>query len=218
MAQIFSRSADTWLRLGLLAVLMAALGGILMIVVWDRSDYRTGRLWPVEQPLPFSHAHHVGELKIDCLYCHTGAPRSALAGLPASQTCMTCHSHIWKRSDVLEPLRRSLREHVALRWNRVVKLPDYTFFHHGVHLNAGVGCDECHGPVERMQLLAKSSPLDMRECLACHRDPAPRLRPSEHLTQLHWPAPSSRRALGEQLMKDRGISPTGLTDCGVCHR
>ncbi|WP_237880716.1 cytochrome c3 family protein [Pseudomonas sp. PGPR40] len=218
MAQIFSRSADTWLRLGWLVLFVGLTGGLLVALALDRSDYRTGRNWVVEQPLPFSHAHHVGALKIDCRYCHSSVESSAMASLPPTETCMTCHSQIWKNADLLEPLRKSLRESQPLHWQRVVELPDYVYFHHGVHVNAGVGCSECHGAVERMPLMFKAEPLSMGQCLACHRDPAPHLRPKGQVTQLQWHTDQDRRTPGEQLIKARRIDPQGLTDCGICHR
>lgn len=218
MAQIFRRSADTWLRLGLLMLLVAVLGGLLVALTLDSTDYRTGRDWVIDQPLPFSHVHHAGQLQIDCRYCHASVESSAMASLPPTETCMTCHSQIWKQSDVLEPLRKSLRDLQPLHWNRVVDLPDYVYFHHGVHVNAGVGCSECHGQVDRMQLLFKAEPLNMGQCLACHRDPAPHLRPLDQVTNLHWHTDEDRRVLGERLMKARHIDTAGLTDCGTCHR
>jgi hypothetical protein len=218
MAQIFSRSADTWLRLGLLMLFVGLTGGLLVTLVLDRSDYRTGLNWAVEQPLPFSHAHHAGELKIDCRYCHNSVESSAMASLPPTETCMSCHSQIWKNADVLEPLRKSLREEQPLHWQRVVELPDYVYFHHGVHVNAGVGCSECHGAVDRMQLLFMAEPLNMGQCLACHRDPGPHLRPVGQVTAQQWHTDEDRRVLGERWMKERHIDPRGLTDCGICHR
>lgn len=218
MAQIFSRSADTWLRLGLLMLALIVMGGLIVAMMFGRSDYQTGKNWVVGQPLPFSHAHHAGDLKIDCRYCHSSVESSAMASLPPTETCMTCHSQIWKNAELLEPVRKSLREHKPLHWQRVVELPDYVYFHHGVHVNAGIGCSECHGAVDRMQLLFKAEPLSMMQCLACHRDPAPHLRPVEQVTQMQWRTDEDRRVLGERLMKDRPIDPRSLTDCGICHR
>jgi hypothetical protein len=218
MAQIFSRSADTWLRLGLLMLIVGLSGGLFVGLALDRSDYQNGRNWVVEQPLPFSHAHHAGDLKIDCRYCHSSVESSAMASIPSTETCMTCHSQIWKSADVLEPLRKSLREHEPMHWQRVVELPDYVYFHHGVHVNAGVGCSECHGRIDRMQLVFKAEPMSMGQCLACHRDPAPHLRPVGQVTNPQWHTNQDRRALGEQLMKERQIDIHGLTDCGICHR
>lgn len=218
MTQVFSRSADTWLRVGLLLLFVGLSGGLLVALTLESSDYRTGRNWVVEQPLPFSHAHHAGELKIDCRYCHSSVNTSAMASLPATETCMSCHSQVWKNADVLEPLRKSLREHEPLHWQRVVELPDYVYFHHGVHVNAGVACSECHGQVDRMPLLFKAQALNMGQCLDCHRDPAPHLRPPDQITNLQWHTDEDRRALGQRLMQARDIDTRGLADCGVCHR
>jgi hypothetical protein len=218
MTQIFRRSADTWLRVGLLLLIVGVSGGLLVALTLESSDYRTGRNWVVEQPLPFSHAHHAGELKIDCRYCHSAVQSSAMASLPPTETCMSCHSQVWKNADVLAPLRKSLREHEPLHWLRVVELPDYVYFHHGVHVNAGVGCSECHGQVDRMQLTFKAQPLNMGQCLACHRDPAPHLRPVDQVTNMQWRSDEDRRALGERLMKAHPMDTKGLTDCGTCHR
>jgi hypothetical protein len=218
MTQIFRRSADTWLRVGLLLLIVGVSGGLLVALTLESSDYRTGRNWVVEQPLPFSHAHHAGELKIDCRYCHSAVQSSAMASLPPTETCMSCHSQVWKNADVLALLRKSLREHEPMHWQRVVELPDYVYFHHGVHVNAGVGCSECHGQVDRMQLTFKAQPLNMGQCLACHRDPAPHLRPVDQVTNMQWRTDEDRRALGERLMKAHPIDIRGLTDCGTCHR
>ena len=218
MTQIFRRSADTWLRVGLLLLIVGLSGGLLVALTLEGTDYRTGRNWVVEQPLPFSHAHHAGELKIDCRYCHSAVQSSAFASLPPTETCMSCHSQVWKNADVLAPLRKSLREHEPMHWQRVVELPDYVYFHHGVHVNAGVGCSECHGQVDRMQLTFKAQPLNMGQCLACHRDPAPHLRPVDQVTNMQWRTDEDRRALGERLMKAHPIEIRGLTDCGTCHR
>nr|WP_314561880.1 cytochrome c3 family protein [uncultured Pseudomonas sp.] len=218
MTQIFRRSADTWLRVGLLLLIVGVSGGLLVALTLESTDYRTGRNWVVEQPLPFSHAHHAGELKIDCRYCHSAVQSSAMASLPPTETCMSCHSQVWKNADVLAPLRKSLREREPLHWQRVVDLPDYVYFHHGVHVNAGVGCSECHGQVDRMQLMFKARPLNMGQCLACHRDPAPHLRPVDQVTNMQWRTDEDRRALGERLMKAHPMDIRGLTDCGTCHR
>lgn len=218
MTQIFRRSADTWLRVGLLLLIVGLSGGLLVALTLEGTDYRTGRNWVVEQPLPFSHAHHAVELKIDCRYCHSAVQSSAIASLPPTETCMSCHSQVWKNADVLAPLRKSLREHEPMHWQRVVELPDYVYFHHGVHVNAGVGCSECHGQVDRMQLMFKAQPLNMGQCLACHRDPAPHLRPVDQVTNMQWRTDEDRRALGERLMKAHPIDIRGLTDCGTCHR
>ncbi|WP_263138805.1 cytochrome c3 family protein [Pseudomonas sp. RIT-PI-AD] len=218
MAQIFSRAADTWFRVAMLVTLGGLIGVFIVALLLERSDYQTGRGWVVRQPVPFSHQHHAGALRIDCRYCHAGVEDSPRAGFPPTHTCMSCHSQLWTQADMLAPVRRSLEENRPLRWNRVVALPDYVYFQHDVHVRSGVGCVSCHGQVERMPLLHKAEPLSMSFCLDCHRDPAPRLRPPEAVTDMDWHTDEDRRQLGERLMRERHIDPARLTSCGVCHR
>lgn len=218
MAQIFSRGADLWLRLALLGLFGGLALVFLTACLLARSDYATLRGWTPEQPIPFSHQHHVGGLKLDCQYCHTSVTTSAQAGLPPTETCMTCHSQIWTNAELLEPLRQSLTRNQPLRWNRVTQLPDYVYFHHDVHVTAGVGCVECHGRVDTMPLMRRAEPFQMQWCVDCHRDPAPRLRPPEMVTQMDWQPAQDRRALGERLLRERQIDTRDLTSCSVCHR
>lgn len=218
MAQIFSRGADLWLRLALLGLFGGLALVFLTACLLARSDYATLRGWTPEQPIPFSHQHHVGGLKLDCQYCHTSVTTSAQAGLPPTETCMTCHSQIWTNAELLEPLRQSLTRNQPLRWNRVTQLPDYVYFHHDVHVTAGVGCVECHGQVDTMPLMRRAEPFQMQWCVDCHRDPAPRLRPPEMVTQMDWQPAKDRRALGERLLRERQIDTRDLTSCSVCHR
>ncbi len=218
MAQIFSRYADQTLHLALVAILG---GGTLLTVIGAivvRSDYATLKGWVVEQPVPFSHQHHVGGLKIDCQYCHTAVADSALATLPATETCMTCHSQIWTDAQILEPIRQSLARYQPIRWNRVGALPDYVYFRHDAHVHAGVGCVECHGRVDTMPLLRRAQTFQMQWCLDCHRDPAPHLRPRESVTDLNWRSPQDQRELGEGLIQAYHLNVRELSDCNLCHR
>ncbi|WP_313281311.1 cytochrome c3 family protein [Stutzerimonas balearica] len=218
MAQIFSRSADMWFRLALFGVGGGALLIFVVGLVLARSDYSTGQNWRIEQPVPFSHRHHAGELGIDCRYCHSSVEQAAAASFPPTHTCMSCHSQVWTGAPMLEPVRRSLTENEPLRWNWVNKLPDYVYLHHGVHVQAGVGCAECHGRVDRMPLMRRENSFQMQWCLECHRDPAPRLRPRRFVTDMDWQPEGDRRALGERLMQKHGIAGTSLTHCYTCHR
>ncbi|HEV7415732.1 MAG TPA: cytochrome c3 family protein, partial [Tianweitania sediminis] len=108
MAQIFTASADTRLR----AVLfLAALGGVFLIVFgggFAESTFLTAVGWFRDQPVPFSHQHHVGSLGIDCRYCHSGVETSDRATFPPTHTCMTCHSQIWTGAPILAPVRQSM--------------------------------------------------------------------------------------------------------------
>jgi len=218
MAQIFSSAADSWLRLLLVGTLAATTAGVVGAITFARSDYYTGaNLHPPPQPVPFSHRHHVGGLGIDCLYCHTGAAESPRAGLPPTHTCMTCHSQIWTGAPMLSPVRQSLSERRPLAWHRVARLPDYVYFRHDIHIAKGVGCETCHGRIDHMALTYQAKPFTMQFCLDCHRDPAPHLRPKEHITDMGW-KPEHPRALGETLVHANAIRLGQITNCYVCHR
>lgn len=218
MSQLFPRSADMWLRLALLLLFGGLAGVFLACVVLDRSDYVTGKGWVIRQPVPFSHEHHAGALKIDCRYCHDSVETSPVAGLPPTHTCMSCHSQIWTGADMLAPVRQSLAKDEALHWNRVSELPDYVYFHHDVHVNAGVGCETCHGQVDTMPLMNRAQTFTMSWCLDCHQDPAPRLRPPDAVVEMGWTTKQDRRELGERLIEENHIETQNLTDCYVCHR
>jgi hypothetical protein len=127
---------------------------------------------PREQPVPFSHKHHVSGLGIDCRYRHTSVEKSAFAGIPPTDTCMTCHSQLWTDAPLLAPVRESLARHQPMQWNRVHDLPDFVFFNHSIHVRQGIGCATCHGPVDRMPLTWQQNTLFMKWCLDCHKDPA----------------------------------------------
>jgi hypothetical protein len=218
MPQIFSPAADTWLKIFFVAALCSIAGIFVIAGGYVRSDYLTGKGWVLNQPIPFSHEHHVSGLGIDCQYCHNTVETSADAGIPPTYTCMTCHSQIWTGALMLEPLRQSLAKGIPLHWNRVAKLPDYVYFNHSVHIRAGVGCVTCHGQVDRMPLMQRAQPFEMQWCISCHRDPAPNLRPRASVTDMNWSTNEDRRELGHKLMAEYGIDPKRLTDCYTCHR
>ncbi|PWT82392.1 MAG: cytochrome C [Blastocatellia bacterium] len=219
MTQIFSATADTWIRLFIAGGLAIAVGSIAGAIGFARSDYYTGaRIHPSPQPVPFSHRHHVGGLGIDCRYCHTSVTESPRAGLPPTYTCMSCHSQIWTGAPMLAPVRQSLAEDRALMWKRVARLPEYVYFRHDVHIAKGVGCVTCHGRVDHMPLTYQAKALTMEFCLDCHRDPAPNLRPRAHVTDMEWKPPQDQRALGNQLVSEYGIRLGEITHCYVCHR
>ncbi|HET9160226.1 MAG TPA: cytochrome c3 family protein [Caulobacteraceae bacterium] len=221
MPQIFTASADTWLRAVVLAGALASLGGSLMAAGWVNSSYITREKLPVAQPVPFSHKHHVGELGLDCRYCHTTVEVSASAGFPSIETCMTCHSQIWTGAPMLGPVRQSLASGKPIAWNRVSEIPDYVFFDHSIHVNRGVPCSACHGRVDQMPMMERDHPFQMRFCLDCHRDPAPRLRPPDQVTRMDWTAwenDPANRGYGKARLRALHIHPAELTHCGICHR
>jgi Cytochrome c7 and related cytochrome c len=217
MAAIFDQGAN-------LAAKMAVLSATLLFVLlvcwwwfWPQSDYARHVSWIVEQPVPFSHKHHVAGLGIDCRFCHTSVEVSSTAGLPPTYTCMTCHSQVWTGAALLAPVRDSLANNKPIAWNRVNDLPDYVYFNHSIHIAKGVGCASCHGEVDRMALTYKAKTLTMQFCLDCHRNPAPNLRPRNEIYNMEWrrtkdtPSPDA-------LLAGYHIGGRNLTDCSICHR
>jgi Cytochrome c7 and related cytochrome c len=189
-------------------------------ILW--SPYTTYVDVPFDQPIPFSHKHHVGDDGIDCRYCHTTVEKSAFAGLPSTDTCMTCHSQIWKDSSMLAPVRSSLATNRPLQWNRVHDLPDYVYFNHSIHVAKGIGCSTCHGRVDQMPLIRKTQTLYMKWCLECHRDPGKFVRPAGEIYNQSWEAladEQQQRSQAAKLIADYHIDTTGrLTNCSTCHR
>jgi hypothetical protein len=218
--QIFHPSTNTISRLSIFGLLFLLLGALWLLAAIDRSSYVTDAGVVRAQPVQFSHQHHVAGLGIDCRYCHTSVETSSFAGIPATAICMNCHSQIWAGSEILKPVRDSFQTGIPLRWTRVHNLPDFTYFNHSIHVHKGVGCVTCHGQVDRMPLMHQESSLQMEWCLACHRDPAPSLRPREFVFSMDWrPTLGEEVALGQRLMKEYKIgSPELLTSCSTCHR
>jgi hypothetical protein len=216
MPQIFHPSTNTFSRLSIFGAvfLLAAVGAAGAALV--RSSYVTEVGVARAQPVPFSHKHHVSGLGIDCRYCHTTVEDSAFAGIPATQTCMTCHSQIWADSPVLEPVRDSFRSDRSIEWTRVHNLPDFVYFDHSIHVKQGIGCVSCHGQVDQMPLLWRVNTLYMEWCLECHRQPERFVRPRQEVFNMHWEPPVDQLTLGQQLVKDYNIQR--LTSCSTCHR
>jgi hypothetical protein len=222
MPQIFTASADTRLRALLFAIVSLVIVGMLFLGDVLSSTYATRVGWVEDQPVPFSHKHHVGELGLDCRYCHAGVESGPEATLPATHVCMTCHSQIWTNAEMLAPVRESQAENKPLIWHRVARLPDYVYFNHAIHVARGVPCATCHGRVDTMPLTLQVQPFQMQWCLDCHRNPAPRLRPPDEVTRMDWSDwdrhPEQHADFGAAVIKAHHIDPKKLTDCDVCHR
>jgi NAD-dependent SIR2 family protein deacetylase len=169
-----------------------------------------------EQPIPFSHKHHVTGIGLDCRYCHTSVEESAFAGIPPTETCMTCHSQVWPNAPLLAPARVSFQENMPIEWNRVHDLPDFTYFNHSIHLHKGIGCQTCHGEVDQMPLVWKENTLNMEWCLDCHRAPEAHLRPREEVFNLDYKPPPNQEELAAELIAQYTIQK--LDNCSVCHR
>ncbi|HUG89216.1 MAG TPA: cytochrome c3 family protein [Planctomycetaceae bacterium] len=220
MPQIFHRSMNTLSRVSIFGAvffvaLVTWLGGMIV-----RSPYATRVNVAQVQPVPFSHEHHVGQDGIDCRYCHTSVETSPFAGIPSVSVCMNCHSHLWRGSPMLEPVRAAFRDpERPLVWNRVHDLGDFAYFDHSIHVAKGVACVTCHGRVDRMPLVWKHASLHMEWCLECHRDPAPYIVPRELVFELDEAV--IKRKLAE-LDPDRDWAAVynvqSKMDCSICHR
>lgn len=218
MAAIFGARANLVTSLTLFGLAGAGVCVVLLIWFVPTISYSTGVGFIPPQPVPFSHKHHVSGLGIDCRYCHTAVETSSNAGMPPTETCMTCHSQLWTSAPMLAPVRESLALNKNIRWAAVNVLPDYVYFDHSIHIAKGVGCSECHGPIGEMPLTWKAKTLYMSFCLDCHRDPAPRLRPVADVFDPDWHRTAATPS-GDELMRHYQIrSAKQLTDCSVCHR
>ena len=191
MPQIFDRSSNALARMSLVltGLIVIALGVTLDQL--QRSPWVTRQGQRPDQPVPFSHKHHVQGLGLQCQYCHTTVEKSSYAGIPPTRTCMNCHAQIWTNAQLLEPVRQSWYSGNSIPWTRVHDLPDYVFFNHEIHVNKGIGCESCHGRVDEMPLMYAQNTLQMEWCLDCHRNPAKNLRPTSEIYNMAWEQPTT---------------------------
>jgi len=218
MEPLFPPWSDTVFRVCLVLAATGVLAMPVAAMLWVRTPYVTKENDPVDQPIAFDHRHHVRDDGIDCIYCHYGAERSAFAGAPPTSVCMNCHSQVWQRSQRLEPVLASWFDDEPVRWQRVHQVAQFAYFDHSAHVSHGVGCVECHGRVDLMGQVHAVEPLTMSWCLACHRDPAPHLRPPSEITNMEWEPPpgTTRRELGEGIARELHVDPP--VSCTGCHR
>jgi hypothetical protein len=190
MAQIFDRSSNALARMSLVltGLIVIALGVTLDQL--QRSPWVTRQGQRAEQPVPFSHEHHVMGLGLQCQYCHTSVEKSGYAGIPPTKTCMNCHSQIWTDASLLEPVRQSWATGASLPWIKIHDLPDFVYFNHEIHVNKGIGCSSCHGRVDLMPLMYEENTLQMEWCLTCHRNPGKNLRPTSEIYNMAWTGPT----------------------------
>jgi hypothetical protein len=216
MGQIFHSSKNTVARLTLFGAVL-----IVGLLAWAggeiyRSPYVTRQHTAIEQPVPFSHKHHVSDDGIDCRYCHTSVEESSFAGVPATKICMNCHDVLWKDAPMLAPVRESYRTGEAIRWNRVNYVPQFVYFDHHIHVNKGIGCTTCHGPVGEMPIMYQETTMHMRWCLGCHEQPEEFVRPRDQVFNADYQVPGNQLQLGRRLVKEYDIKM--LIDCWTCHR
>src|SRR5450432_2794233 len=217
MPQIFKPSANSLARTSIiLAVAAIGILGVLTFELIADSRYATRQGDAREQPIPFSHTHHVGSMGIECRYCHTGVENSQHAMVPPTKTCMNCHSQIWINSSTLEPVRESYRTNESIKWTKVHDLPDFVYFNHSIHVKKGVGCETCHGRVDKMPLMYQESSLQMRWCLECHRNPEKFVRPRQFITKMGYVPDGDQLEIGAKLVAEYQIQK--LDTCYTCHR
>jgi len=215
-APLFPRWANTVFAVGGGLLVLGPVAALTGFMLYVRTPFHTAQGFPVDQPVPFDHRHHVADDGIDCRYCHSSVEKSPSAGIPSSSVCMNCHSQIWNSAPLLEPVRASYFADKPLEFNRVYDVPDFVFFDHSIHVNKGVGCVECHGRVDRMPRILQAQALTMGWCLDCHRDPIRRLRPRDEITNVAWKPPDDRLELGRKLQSLYAVE--SKTDCYTCHR
>jgi hypothetical protein len=216
VAQVFSPRTNSLARVSLWGSLLGLVLVFAVLEFFVRSPYITSVGQPVDQPVPFSHKHHVMDDGIDCRYCHTTVETSSFAGIPPTQVCMNCHSEVWAQSPTLQPVFDSFQSGNPIQWNRVNSLPQFVYFDHSIHVQKGVGCSTCHGRVDEMPLVAKTETFQMSFCLNCHSDPAHFVRPEDQVFNMAWQPPANQDELGQQLVQLYHIQ--SKISCTTCHR
>lgn len=233
MSQVFPKTANALARTTIFAAFCFLLIATWVVYLLMRASWLTKQSEFIEQPVQFSHLHHVGGDGFDCRYCHTSVENSSYAGIPPTRTCMNCHSQLWTNAPILEPIRASFRSDTRLVWIKVNALPDFVYFNHQIHVNKGIGCFTCHGPIDKMPIVYQAQSLQMEWCIGCHRAPENNLRPKEEVFNMEYRQPSwdhpvtlktgetftDQLSLGLFLKKRYNIgTATHMTTCSVCHR
>lgn len=219
MTQIFHPSANTLARVSIVVGFLGVAGLLVLGDALQKSTYVTEVNMPREQVVPFSHKHHMA-MGLDCRYCHTSVEEEAFAGIPPTRTCMNCHKLVWNDAPMLQPVRDSWLNNKPLEWNRVHDLPQFAYFNHSAHVNAGVGCSTCHGRIDQMPLVHKQNTLYMSWCLDCHRAPENFVRPRDQVFNMAWEPPANQLEAGKKLLELHKVDTANfrMLDCYKCHR
>ncbi|MDR9417888.1 cytochrome c3 family protein [Gracilimonas sp.] len=213
MAQIFPKWTNQVPRkilIGLIVLLNVLIFGVWYFFSPEYTDVG----YAPEQPVPYSHKLHVDQLGLDCQYCHTNVFDSKFANIPATQTCMNCHNQIQTDSEKLALVRESWETGKSIEWVRVHNLADYAYFNHSAHVNVGVGCESCHGRVDKMEVVYQAEPLSMSWCLDCHREPEKYIRPVDEVTTMGYQI-ENQLEIGKELVDKNNIHAP--TYCQGCH-
>jgi len=225
MANIFPKATNMFLLQAVAAI--SIVGGLVPLGVWYYFTPKYSRVgYQPVQPVAFDHKLHVGQLGMDCRYCHSYVEVSGHSNLPTTQTCMNCHRDIQKDNPKLQPLRDSWATGQPIPWVKIHNIPDYAFFNHSAHVNRGVSCVSCHGKVNEMNVVFQHEPQSMAWCLQCHRNPQEAVRPiaadtpggKSPVFDLNWEPPQglTQGEIGSKLVHDWKINPP--TNCAGCHR
>ena len=215
MGLIFPKSADRIVRISAAALIVVGAGVAVLAGYLALPKHADTGYMPA-QPVPYSHKLHAGNLGVDCRYCHFTVENSAYAAIPATEVCMNCHARVRPQSPLLTRIRESYATGQPVEWVKVHRLADYVYFNHQAHVKAGVSCVSCHGRVDRMIEVSQVHELTMAWCLACHRDPAPNLRPAGLVTQLDWKPDRDPVEIGREIIQAKRIAPP--VNCSGCHR
>lgn len=219
MPQLFPPRSNAFSKLSILAVILLVVAVTAGLIWYTHSTAFTQVGVAVPQPVPFSHNLHLTALGLNCRYCHIGVDQSGFADLPPAETCMTCHSQIAKTSPALQPVRDAYASGKPLAWNRVNDLPDFVYFNHEIHVTKGVGCETCHGRMDRVTTAVRAKYFYMSTCMECHKNPAKYLRPQANVYDMGYTPSEPQAILGASLVKEYNLLPTNqLTNCSICHR
>jgi hypothetical protein len=219
MPPIFPPRSNAIARISILGVLIL-LAAVVGFLVWYTHSPVFNKVGvAVPQPVPFPHGFHVSAVGLDCRYCHESVEKSSYAGMPPTETCMSCHSQVKTESALLKPIRDSWASGKSVEWNRVNSVPDYAFFNHSIHINKGVGCESCHGRTDQQTTAVKANTFYMAWCLECHRNPAKYIRPRDQVYTMGYKPSEDQATLGARLVKEYNIQPSKvLLECSICHR
>src|SRR5258708_1510892 len=215
MAAIFPKSSDLVLKVAGAVLGLGLLGGVVAYTYFSYPTVIDTGYQP-QQPGPYSHKLHVGQLGLDCFYCHSTVYKAAYAAIPATETCMNCHTRVKDKSPRLEIVRQSYATGQPIPWVWIHRLPDYVYFNHEAHVTAGVSCVACPRRPDQSIEVKQEKPLNMSFCLDCHRNPAARVRPFELVTKLDWVPDRDPAEIGREIIARKHLNPP--TNCSGCHR
>ena len=216
--QVFRPSSNALAKASLMVIVGLGIFFVIGYYAYWRSSYVTNVGIVADQPIPFSHQHHIKGMKMDCRFCHASVELTGTAGMPSTEVCMGCHSQILKDSPVLKPLRDSFTYKKPVRWTRVHQLPDFVYFNHAIHVHQGAACIHCHGQIDQMPLTVQAKPMTMEFCLECHRHPEYYLRPREQVFSMDPGKTDLQSKRADDFLSKYSIDKNRLTNCYECHR